>query len=303
MITRKKGDERTPPLVVIFNRHALAARALRRSGLEQALRERKLRYEIVDADTAAAAREAAEQAARNGHVVVAAGGDGTARDVVNGTLAAGNPESVIGLIPLGTGNDLSLSLGRVGRGLEDALDALVDQRTLRIDVAQVNGGEFFVNALGVGFDAEVARRRERSRLRLPGYFPAVVRTMLTYRPQTYRVTWRDGVREGPALMLAAMNGRCEGGGFRIAPEAELTDGLLDLYWIDPIRFWQFLRYVWSVRRGTHVGLPMVHRWRAERLKIESDSRLQYQIDGEYRELPPGQPLEIEVHRQRVRMLT
>ncbi len=127
--------------------------------------------------------------------------------------------------------------------------------------------------------------------------------MLTYRPQTYRVTWPDGAREGRALMLAAMNGRCEGGGFRIAPEARLNDGLLDCYWIDPISFWQFIRYVWSVRRGTHIGLPMVHRWRADWLRIESETRLQYQIDGEYRELLPGLPLEIEVHRRRLRMIT
>ncbi len=48
---------------------------------------------------------------------------------------------------------------------------------------------------------------------------------------------------------------------------------------------------------------MVRMWRADWLRIESDSRLQYQIDGEYRELPPGEPLQIEVHRQRVRMIT
>ncbi len=303
MKNRKKGDGQGPPLVVIFNRRALAARALRRSGLEQALNERNLRYEIIDTETAEGSRDVAEQAARNGKVVVAAGGDGTARDVVNGLLAAGNSETVMGVIPLGTGNDLSQSLGRVGRGLEDALDALVDLRTTLIDVAEVNGGEFFVNVLGVGFDAEVARRRERSRVRLPGYFLDVILTMLTYRPQAYRVTWPDGAREGPAQMIAAMNGRCEGGGFRIAPEAQLSDGLLDIYWIDPISFWQFLRYVWAVRRGTHIGLPMVRMWRADWLRVESETRLQYQIDGEYRELPPGEPLQIKVHRQRLRMIT
>ncbi len=289
--------------VVIFNRRALAARALRRSGLEEALRERKLQFEIIETETADEARAAAETAVQAGHVVVAAGGDGTAHVVLNGVLAAGRADAVMGHVPLGTGNDLGAALGRVGRGLEQALDALVDPQVHAIDVAQVNGEEYFINGLGVGFDAEVAHHRASHRFQIPGYFPCVVRTMLYYRPQAYRLTWPDGEWEGPALMAAAMNGRCEGGGFRLAPEARLDDGLLDVYRIDPVSFWQFLRYVWAVRRGTHDRLPMVQRWRTAKLKVESESRLQYHMDGEHRELPPGSSLEIELHPQRLQMIT
>ncbi len=295
----RRGD----PLAVIFNRRALAARALRRSGLEEALRERALPHEVIDADSAEGTRAAAEAAARAGHVVVAAGGDGTARDVLSGVLAAGDPEALMGHIPLGTGNDLGLALGRVGRGIEAALDALEDRRVVAIDVGQVNGGEYFVNVLGVGFDAEVVRRRMGHRVRAPAYFPAVIGTIVGYRPQSYQVSWPGGGREGPALMVTAMNGRCEGGGFMLAPEASLEDGLLDTYWIDPISLWQFVRYVWAVRRGTHGRLRMVQSWRADRLRVNSESRIQYHLDGEYRELPAGTALEVVVHRQRLRMIT
>ncbi len=300
------SNERVSPiddgLVVIFNKRALAARALRRSGLEEMLRERKLPHEIIDTSTADEARDAAEAAARDGKIVVAAGGDGTARDVVNGLLASGYSEPVMGLVPLGTGNDLVRALGRVVEGLERALDALLEGFTAKIDVGQVNGEEYFVNVFGVGFDAEVLRRRLARKIRLPGYFPGVVRTILDYEPQRYRISWPGGEREGMALMVAALNGSCEGGGFRVAPEASLDDGLLDVYWIDPVSLWMFARYVWAVRRGTHGRLAQVKSWRADKMKVESDARIQYHVDGEYHELPVGQPLEVVVHRQRLRMI-
>lgn len=303
LVVLSSTDFRGSTLVVIFNRRALAARALRHSGLEEALRERELRFEINDTETVDEARAVAETAAHAGHVVVAAGGDGTAHAVLNGVLGAGRADTVMGHIPLGTGNDLGTALGRVGRGLEQALDALANPDVRAIDVAQVNGEEYFINALGIGFDAEVAHHRASHRFQVPGYFPCVVRTMLYYRPQAYRLTWPGGEWEGPALMTAAMNGRCEGGGFRLAPEARLDDGLLDVYRIDPVSFWQFLRYVWAVRRGTHGRLSVVQRWQTAKLKVESESRLQYHVDGEYRELPPGSALEIELHPRRLQMIT
>lgn len=289
------------PFVVIFNRQALAARALRRSGLEEAFRDRDLPYEVHDTRSADESRSVAEAAARAGRVVVAAGGDGTVKDVLNGVLDSGRLDAVMGHIPLGTGNDIARALGRVGEGFEQALDALEEMNVRPLDVGRVNDGEYFMNAVGIGFDAEVARRANH--LRVAGYFPAVVRTILTYEPQAYRLRWPGGEREGLALMVTGMNGIYEGGGFRLAPHAELQDGLLDVYWIDPISLWQFTRYVWAVRWGTHDRLQMVHKLDLPRLSVESEGRLQYHVDGEYREREAGSRLEIEVHSRRLRFIT
>lgn len=291
------------PLIVIFNRHALAARALRRGGLEQALGDRGLKFEIIDTRSSTEAREAARAAAGEGRTVVAAGGDGTARDVLNGLMTVERSGCVMGLLPLGTGNDTARALGRVGQGLEQALDALVDPRAVDIDVARVNDGEYFLNVVGIGFDGEVARSRGRQPVRFPGYFPSVVRTMLYYRPRSYRLSWPEGRLDGDAHMITAMNGPYEGGGFRLAPNARLDDGLLDVYWIDPIDLWQFARYVWAVRRGTHGDLPMVKRFRTPELTVESGTPIQYHLDGEDRELPAGTKLEVVLHPRRLRMIT
>jgi YegS/Rv2252/BmrU family lipid kinase len=289
-------------MVVVFNRRALGARALGRSGMVEGLREHGIGHEVVETKGREEARATAAAAAEVGYVVVAAGGDGTALDVVNGLLAAGVPDPTMGLVPLGTGNDFGRALGRVGVGLKQALDALAEFQVRAIDVPQVNDGEYFLNVLGTGFDAEVVRRRNTHRFRWPGYFPGVARTILDYRPQDYRVTWPDGEREGVALMIAAMNGNCEGGGFRLAPKARLEDGLLDTYWIGPITIWQFARYVWAVRWGTHERLPMVQQWQMSRFTLESDLAIQYHLDGEYRELGPGEPLNVVVHPRRLRMI-
>lgn len=298
----RTGPGDSAALVIIFNRRALAARALRRAGLEQALRERSLTYHIVEAVSATEAQAAAARAARSGYLVVAAGGDGTARAVGNGILDSGRADAVMAHLPLGTGNDLARALGRVGYGLEQALDAIVEMKIRPIDVVQVNGGEYALNSLGIGFDAAVAKRRLDQQLRLPSYFPDAIRTMLSYEPQRYRVSWPEGELEGPALMIAAMNGNCEGGGVRLAPEARIADGLADIFLIDPISFWQFARYVWAVRWGRHANLKMVHYWKTPRLTVESSSHLQYHLDGEYREMSGGGKLEIVVLEKRLRLV-
>jgi YegS/Rv2252/BmrU family lipid kinase len=299
---RRAGPGQDQRLVVIFNRRALAARALRRAGLEQALRERSLTYHIVEADSPTEAQAAARRAADSGYLVVAAGGDGTVREVASGVLESRREGVVLAHLPLGTGNDFARALGRVAWGLEQALDALVEFHVRQIDVMQVNGREYCLNALGVGFDAAVVRRRQGLNVQLPTYFPETVRTMLSYKSQTYDVAWPDGELMGDALMIAAMNGCCEGGGVRLAPAANIEDGLLDIYWIKPISFLQFARYVWAVRRGQHSRLPMVRYFRTDRLTVQSETRLQYHMDGEYREMTGGGSLEIVVLPKRLKIV-
>ena len=296
-----RTTEKDVPFVVIFNKRALAARALRQSGMEEAMRERELPHEIIDSTTSEEASCAAEDAAKQGLIAVAAGGDGTVRDVVSGVLGSGNPDAVMGHVPLGTGNDLARCLGRVGHGIERALDALQDRRSIPIDVGQANG-EYFLNVLGIGFDAEVARRQHDRKYTLPSYFPDVIRAFHSYEPQTYHARWEGGEHSGPALMITAMNGIFEGGGVKLAPHASLEDGLLDYYWINPISRLKFARYIWAVRWGTHSKLPMVRYWTSDRVTVASDSRMQYHLDGEYREMTAGGELEIVLHAGRVNII-
>ena len=289
--------------VVIFNPRAARARAIGRRGIERVLRDCGLEFELVETATDEQAREVARQAADAGFVVVSAGGDGSAHAVVNGVLGSRNADATAGFLPLGTGNDFARLLGRDDPSLHAAAEALARKQLCWVDVGQVNGDEFFLNGLGVGFDAEVVRRRLRQRWRTRSYLPTVARTILSYRPAAYCLSWPEGEVEGPALMVAAMNGPSEGGGFRLAPGARAASGVVDVCWIDPIGLVQFLRYVGAVRRGSHTELSIFRSWPAKRMKVESDSALQYHVDGEYRELAPGGRLEIVVHHRRLQVIT
>ena len=293
-----------PPPLIIFNPRSGGGSKLGRDGLIRALQKAAIEHELVVPDEAAAVKWVARDAAWEGRPVVAAGGDGTIHHVANGVLEASREDAAMGVIPLGTGNDFARAMGRVGESVTEALRALAEPRATReIDVGRVNGDEWFVNGLGIGFDAEVVRRLKRSPTGPLGYFPTIARTLLSYQPRLYRVSWAAGEFESPGLMLAAMNGQGEGGGFRLAPDALLDDGQLDVCWIDPIGYLDFVRYVLAVRRGTHVGLPMVMAFRVAGLRVESESPLFYHLDGEYRELNEGESLEIELVPKRLRMIT
>ncbi len=291
------------PLTILFNPRAGGARGPTPAGLAHALKAHRLDFEIVQPTSAAELAERAREAAIAGSTVVVAGGDGTIHAAANGVLGAGVPDAELGVIPLGSGNDFAHSLGRVGQDLEAAVNALATPLIQPIDVGRVNGSEYFVNGLGVGFDAEVVRRRGGRRVGPLGYLPTVARTILSYAPRNYRVLWKDEEFLQRGLMVAVMNGSSEGGGFCLAPKAQLYDGVLDICWIDPINLWQFVRYVLAVKRGTHVSLPMVKMWRSREICLESDESLSYHVDGEYRELQKGTPLEIEVVEKRLRLIT
>lgn len=298
--TRTEGDPGLGRPLIILNPRAGKRGARRR--LEGLLARHGVAHELVVTRAPGHARELASRAAERGRLAVAAGGDGTAHEVVNGVFDAGVPEPAVGLLPLGTGNDFVRTTIAEGRSaLEHAIRALQAAQERRIDVGQVVGGDYFLNVLGAGFDAEVVRRRGSRRFWWPGYFMTIARAVVGYRARHYKVAWHDGRREGRAQFVAAMNGRSLGGGFRLAPDADPADGRLDVCWVDPIGFVDFLRYVGAVRRGTHTDLPIFHTWRTDRLSLESDEPIDYQIDGEFRRAHGG-GLELRVHARKLRLI-
>ena len=288
--------------LVILNPRAGGVRRLGRPRLERTLNASGHSCELVEPASIEETAERARRGAVEGRVVVAAGGDGTIHIVANGVLSADRKDAVMGVLPLGSGNDFASSLGRPGDGIAAAITALREAKATPIDVGRVNGGEFFVNGLGIGFDAEVVRRREGRRAGVLGYFPTVASSIRSYAPRAYRIGWDSGHLEATALMLAVMNGAGEGGGFRLTPDARLDDGAFDICWIDPISLWQFARYVLAVRRGTHAALPMVKMWKAASLSVESDEPLSYHLDGEYRQLAAGTALHVELFPKRLNVI-
>ena len=171
------------------------------------------------------------------------------------------------------------------------------------DVGRVIG-EYFDNSLGIGFDAEVARQANQTK-RLSGlavYVVAVYKSFVSFRAPVLEVTSTAHSEIGPMMMLECSIGISAGGGFYLTPDAEPSDGLLDVCLIRKVGLVKFLRYVPRVLKGKHVGLGEVAMFRTTSLRIRSADRpLLLHLDGEVRE-PATREVEITLEPKRLRVL-
>jgi diacylglycerol kinase (ATP) len=280
-----------------------------RARIEQGLRAAGVAFDLVETggpgDAVGLGREAAESGVER---VLAAGGDGTTHEVANGLLEAapagdGATRPALGSIPIGTGNDFAKLLG-VGRlRPEDAAAGMAAAGVELFDVGRVMG-EYFDNSLGIGFDAEVARQALQT-TRLSGaavYVAAVYKSFARFRAPLLEVTSNAHSETGPMMMLECSIGRWVGGAFHITPDADPSDGLLDVCLIRKVGLLKFLRYVPRVIGGRHVGLREVGMFRTASLRIRSPERpLLLQLDGEVRE-PESREIEVTLAERRLRVL-
>lgn len=218
------------------------------------------------------------------------GGDGTVNEA-GGPLVGS--DTALGLIPAGSGNGLAAALG-VPRTPEEAIAAALTRPRRAIDVGMVGARAFF-NVAGVGFDARVAAvfnaRARGSRGKWP-YVAIGVREGCRYRAQDYVVQLDGETHRLRALLMVFANGREFGMGARIAPDAQLDDGLLDTLLIAdralPWRFWDARHLAFgSVRRA-----PGIISRKIRRARIEALAPLEFHADGEPG-VSPG-PLTIEL---------
>jgi diacylglycerol kinase (ATP) len=268
-------------------------RRLRR-GIERELERRGVDFDIVQTEGPGHATELARDAVASGHLtIVAAGGDGTVHEVINGIAAAPSQDVVLGLLPIGTGND-SVKMVPGTATMEQAYATLVAGRTTPFDVglARWDGGsEYFVNAMGTGIDVEVVRLMRRSRL-LPGsviYVSALIRALTRYRAAVMEV-----VVDGHAVLqrimnLAVCNGPSIGGSFRICPDASPFDGQLDVCLVDEMSMLRNARMVPRVLTGTHVGHAGITMLRGVDVSVRmpAGGPLFFQLDGELRHAADG----------------
>jgi diacylglycerol kinase (ATP) len=215
--------------------------------------------------------------------LVVVGGDGM---VGLGTNAVAGTDVPLGIVPCGTGNDMARNLGLPVGDLDAALarltaslDAEVVPSTgrgvRRIDAGLVTGADgrekLFACALSAGFDAAVNERANG--LRRPRgasrYVLALLRELVTFGPLDYVLTIDGREERVPAVLVSVGNAGSIGGGMRIAPDAVVDDGELDVLIVAPVSRLTFLRLFPRVFRGTHASLPQVRLLRASSIRIEA----------------------------------
>ena len=274
---------------VIFNPQAnrgSAARLL--PELERCLGQHG-QVDLVQTTRPGEAEELAARALEQGFDrIVAAGGDGTVHEIVNGCQSYAGAEDwgTLGIIPIGSGNDLAWTLD-LSPDLGTACARVFNGERRVIDLGRVTDGDgrirYFCNGIGIGFDGTVAR--EVQRITWAGgfakYLLGLARTFLFYydAPQ---VTIRNDEQQisDRIMMLTVSNGRRHGGGFIITPDATLDDGRLDLCIVRRVGRLGILQLIPKFLKGVHVGDPRVQMDRGGRVIVEVPDGLATHLDGE-----------------------
>ena len=240
-------------------------------------------------DLAEQARRAAEDGVER---LLVAGGDGTMHYAAQGLAGS---ECALGVIPLGSGNDFAGTLG-IPPDLEVAVERAAKGAIRRIDLLRV-GESYSLSYAGVGFDSEVTRyANEVKILRGPLiYFYSVIHTLITFEPPRMKVVYDGGTFDGKVMFTVVNNLPRFGGGMRIAPDAVIDDGLLDLIIVREVPRSVLLSIFPKVYGGKHVGHPAVTLVRTRRAEITLDRPMTMYGGGEpLRPMEAGEAVVVEV---------
>lgn len=248
--------------------------------LGERLRRRGLGGEILTTSGPHEATRLARKAADAGAArVVAVGGDGTAHEVVNGIAGT---SATFGLLPLGTGNDTALAMG-IPSDPDAAIGVLAAGHVSRVDLGRFDdGGRWFVNSLGLGFEAQVTieSRKIRGLRGFSVYLAAVARAMAGLRCPELVIRIDGEERTGRRLLVCIGNGPRVGGGFLLTPDAVNSDGVLDVCVVDGMSRLRVVRTLPKAISGTHVTAPGVEMTRGRVIEFASPDGFPFHADGE-----------------------
>ncbi|MBM4235250.1 MAG: diacylglycerol kinase family lipid kinase [Firmicutes bacterium] len=244
--------------------------------LDQSGQQYKVYFTHSSGDGKTLAAKAVKEGAE---LVVAVGGDGTLFEVVNGI----NPDqTVFAVIPLGTGNGFRRSCALPGHW-QAALLGLGSWQPRRIDLGMING-TYFLNVAGIGFDAAVAEMASEKYKIIKGYTAYVVAFFdeLTHFDHfNTRIKCDQWEIDQPdTLLVLVANGSYYGGGFTIAPQAEIDDGQLDLIIIRKLNNPETTLLAFQAMVGKHLDHSAVITTKIDRFTVEADHQVPMHIDGE-----------------------
>ena len=232
--------------------------------------------------------ELARQAGEQGYdLVIAMGGDGTVHEVMNGLMQIpADKRPVLGVVPAGSGNDFGHGI-HASTTPTEALNHAINGEPSTIDLGLMTAGdgrkEYFDNTLGIGFGAIVTIRSHQLPL-LRGfimYLTAVIQTIIfDHNPIKMKMEIDGKKVEDSIIYLIICNGPREGGGFLIAPDAQIDDGILDYAMITNVSRLKMFRIVPEVMKGTHGRFKEVTIDRCKKFTLTADHALYIHADGE-----------------------
>jgi len=254
--------------------------------VKHCLKSTGIQYEIIRTGFPGHATELAGELEDPQTRLVAMGGDGTVREVLNGISS---PETPVGIIPSGMGNDLARSLG-IPTEVSRATRLLAHPEFKRVDLG-AERGKFF-NVMGVGFAAKVVERINRyKRGPVKGgpliYLIGLLRSIVDLEDYEFNLELDGEKRDLKANALFVTNSNYTAGGLKLVPQAKLDDGLLDVAIISNAGRMELLLALKRAYRGEHTDHPKIQFFRAKKVNIESPAKLVKMYDGELEGTTPA----------------
>ena len=226
---------------------------------------------------------AKQPAAEHAEMVIAAGGDGTIHEVAKGLIGT---QSTLGIIPIGTMNNLALSLN-IPETIEAACAIIAKGETRTIDVGEMNG-HTFMEVAGIGLEAALFPLAEE--IKRPGLLSAVrafiegLNILLTYKPTKFTITFDEAKpRSYEALQVTVCNAPYYGAHLSVASHILMDDGLLDVIIYKNFSKLEYIRHAISISQGRREFQPKITHRRVKSMRINADHPVEIQADG----LPHG----------------
>lgn len=212
--------------------------------------------------------------------IVAVGGDGTVNEVAMGLILSGHGN--LGIIPMGTGNDLVKSLD-ISMNPEEAIDVILRGKSKSINVGRANNKPF-LNVASIGLDAEVVKNTLRVKKYIRGkfaYIIGLIMTLFSYKHKRILMELDELSIERNALLVAVGNGKYYGGGMKICPDANLEDDYFHICLIKKISKLKLLFIFPSIFNGKHLKYTnYVTIYKAKKISIQCQDEMYLNIDGE-----------------------
>jgi len=252
---------------------------------------------ICATSRAGEAETLARHAAQEGfEKIVAAGGDGTINEVVNG-LAGSN--AALGLLPIGTMNVFATELGLPAHDLKLCWNIIQGENTRLVDLPSANG-KYFVQLAGVGLDAQVVKETSLTLKRNFGplsYLISAAQIAARQPPRLFLESENSSIKEGSFVLVG--NGRLYGGPFPFFKHAIIDDGLFDVIVFKQLGYLEIIKYLQDVVFSSEIRVPEIEYFQTRRLRVTSDSEVPVELDGE---LVGSCPVEFQVRERTLRVL-
>jgi len=259
---------------------------------EQAGYETSAHATTCEGDAIQAASHAVEQGF---DVIVAVGGDGTINEVINGVAPFENRPK-LGVIPTGTTNDFARALG-IPRDIKKAVKVIVEDVSMPLDIGKVND-RYFMNIAGGGRLTELTYEvpsKLKTMLGQLAYYMKGMEMLPSLKPIAARIELDDEVIEEDIMLFLVGNTNSIGGFEKLAPDADLEDGLFDVIILKKTNLAEFIRIASLALRGAHLGVKQIVYRKSSYVKVHADEKMQLNIDGEYGGLLPGEFVNLNKH--------